>query len=141
MVQAALVAPNLPGGAHLLDVLPQVGLSVVDSFWYPSASRGRWRLVLSLLEREGLGLLAAYEAVQHALVKVPELNMPLEDIVLAAPSDLRVEQLRNALPAGSWQEPYSDVVWFQESMAADGTMVPVYVYRLRSKAARQGIAV
>jgi hypothetical protein len=94
-----------------------------------------------LLEREGLGLLAAYEAVQHALVKVPELNMPLEDIVLAAPSDLRVEQLRNALPAGSWQEPYSDVVWFQESMAADGTMVPVYVYRLRSKAARQGIAV
>ncbi|MFI5268891.1 MAG: hypothetical protein ACHQ7M_16060, partial [Chloroflexota bacterium] len=72
MVPTALVAPNISGGARLLHILPQFGLSVVDAFWYQSPSLGRWRLLLSLIEWDRLGSLASYEALQHALATVPE---------------------------------------------------------------------
>jgi hypothetical protein len=96
-----LVEQDVQNGRRLLEAL-QKRLPILAAFWSNTEEVNEWRLVIvSPLVGEG-GARLAYHMVEQALAET-EVPIPLENISVLSPTNLRYKQVRLAsqgVPSG-----------------------------------------
>lgn len=126
MAHAALVAPDVEGGQHLIKELVRQNFPVLAAFWIVVPEAEEWRLVISTPIVDTQGPLAAYQQMQQILQTLPDVRFKIYNIAAVGQHDQRVALLRRVLK----KNLDSGVTRFTNNVI-DGSLVEdAYIYLL-----------